>query len=255
MAKPLLIKQADQLVQAYQAARTRQLFLDYDGTLVDFAPIPSQAVPTPQLLATLAALTNDPKNTVVIVSGRDRQSLDTWFGHLPLGLSAEHGYFAKPAGGKWESAEDDAAHWKQPTKLLLQALADTIPKSFIEEKQTALCWHYRQADQKAAAGAVPELLKTLAGRNLQVMAGDKVIEVRNTAISKASALSLWAPDTPDFMLVAGDDTTDESMFMAAPPGAVTIKIRPGITQAQYVLQTPKHMLALMARLAAAKTLY
>jgi trehalose 6-phosphate synthase/phosphatase len=61
--------------QQYQGARRRLLLFDYDGTLVDFAPTPAEAKPTSAMLRLLGSLTADPRNTVVIISGRDHATL------------------------------------------------------------------------------------------------------------------------------------------------------------------------------------
>ncbi|MFQ5946919.1 MAG: bifunctional alpha,alpha-trehalose-phosphate synthase (UDP-forming)/trehalose-phosphatase, partial [Anaerolineae bacterium] len=76
---------------AYQDAQRRLLLLDYDGTLVPFAPRPEDASPDPVLLKDLHALASDGKNTVVIVSGRDQATLESWVGSVGAALVAEHG--------------------------------------------------------------------------------------------------------------------------------------------------------------------
>jgi trehalose-6-phosphatase len=39
-------------------------------------------------------LSEDPRNTVFIISGRRRRQLGSWFGHLPeLGIAAEKGWY------------------------------------------------------------------------------------------------------------------------------------------------------------------
>lgn len=61
------------------------------------------AVPSLSALEALEKLSNDPKNVVYIISGRDQAFLDLHLGHLKnIGFSAEHGGFVKPAGsGEW----------------------------------------------------------------------------------------------------------------------------------------------------------
>jgi trehalose 6-phosphate synthase/phosphatase len=44
----------------------------------------------------------DPRNNVVIISGRDADTLDNWLGHLPVSLVAEHGAAVKLKGEEWK---------------------------------------------------------------------------------------------------------------------------------------------------------
>ena len=46
------------------------LFLDYDGTLADFAPTPEHVDPDPQLVDLLSRLAQHPGLRVAVVSGR-----------------------------------------------------------------------------------------------------------------------------------------------------------------------------------------
>ena len=57
---------------------TKRLFLlDYDGTLTQ--PSSHNNTPTPEVLAILQGLVQDPKNSVWIISGRGRSELGPWF--------------------------------------------------------------------------------------------------------------------------------------------------------------------------------
>lgn len=236
------------LCEQYRRSQRRLFCLDYDGTLRPFAPTPAQAVPPAGLLRLLGALAADPANTVAVVSGRDQATLDAWFGGLPIGLSAEHGQFMRPAGGVWRDMSPGGHSWKQPVQSLLQDAVRGLPGAFIEPKQTALCLHYRLAQ----AQAVPAVLTRLAGQlqplGLVLVHGDKVLEVRKSLSTKAAALEYWHAAKAGFVLAAGDDTTDETMFAAAPPGAVTIKVRPGATGARYRLPTPGALKKLLTQL-------
>lgn len=46
-------------------------------------------------MACLEALSHDPANTVLIVSGRDHQLMEEWLGTLNIGIAAEHGAFLR----------------------------------------------------------------------------------------------------------------------------------------------------------------
>lgn len=228
----------------YQAAQQRAICLDYDGTLVDFAPTPQAAVPPPDLLQLLADLCADPRNTIMIVSGRASTDLHEWFGALPLFLMAEHGHFVRQPGRDWQAASPPQNHWQAMVRVQLEAAVRAVPQSFIEEKQTALVWHYRRAAADQAEVQLEQLIQALPTPGVHLLPGDKVLEVRGVASSKAAAFA-HLPPHPDFILVAGDDTTDEAMFAAAPDQTITIKVRPTPTQANYTIASPSQMLRLL----------
>lgn len=118
--------------QAYRWAKKRLLILDYDGTLSAFFSDPAAASPTPEVLQLLRNLSSDPLNKVVICSGRDRQTLDEWFGDLPIGLSAEHGTFYK-TDGEWHSkAHND--EWDSEIMEIMQRTQEKTPHSKLESK-------------------------------------------------------------------------------------------------------------------------
>lgn len=55
-----------------QIAKANQvwLFLDYDGTLADFAPTPDHVEPNPEIALLLTRLNDHPRIRVTVISGR-----------------------------------------------------------------------------------------------------------------------------------------------------------------------------------------
>jgi trehalose 6-phosphate synthase/phosphatase len=83
----------DLIVSAYKKSSNRAILLDYDGTMIPQVSI-NNPTPSSEVLSVLNTLCSDPKNFVVIVSGRGRNILDDCFASCErLGLAAEHGYF------------------------------------------------------------------------------------------------------------------------------------------------------------------
>ncbi|HRY48248.1 MAG TPA: bifunctional alpha,alpha-trehalose-phosphate synthase (UDP-forming)/trehalose-phosphatase [Candidatus Paceibacterota bacterium] len=239
-ARSLTGKAHNTLVQHYRNATRRALLLDYDGTLVPFVGHPQHARPDAELLALLEALGMGEGNEVAIVSGRPRGDLEDWFGRLPLALVAEHGVWIRPRGGEWRMLRALSTHWKTQIRPILQLYVDRLPGALLEEKEFSLAWHYRRADPEQAPVRAKELLDDLADytRNIdvQVLEGNKVIEVRNTGITKGSAAMEWlGGQTPEFILAIGDDWTDEDLFQALPPTAHSVRVGLGRTAAKYHL--------------------
>ena len=83
------------------------LLLDYDGTLVPFAATPDLARPDPGLVSLLGAAAARPDTEVHVVSGRARDALEHWLGHLPVWLHAEHGFWSRaPDSKEWVPAAE-----------------------------------------------------------------------------------------------------------------------------------------------------
>jgi trehalose 6-phosphate synthase/phosphatase len=239
---------------AYRNVKKRLLFLDYDGTLMPFQPTPNKASPDNELRQALSALTNDPKNTVVITSGRDRGTLDKWLSGLNLSFVASHGMYFRRPNGKWLMTMPEVSvdvNWKEPVRHILQLYTYNIPGSLIEEKDVSIAWHYRRCDPHVVAAKYPvikEALLCLMGqfKNLGLQEGHKVLEVKDKRVNKGIVSSLFIQNADfDFIFGAGDDYTDEDLFLALPQNAFTVKIGPGKTHAHYQLPTWQDMRSLL----------
>jgi trehalose 6-phosphate synthase/phosphatase len=225
------------LTRARDAARVAVL-VDYDGTLVPFAPTPELAVPDGDLLDLLRRLGEHPRIEVHVVSGRARETLERWLGHLPVGLHAEHGAWSRHAGEtEWKALEAPALSWRDAVLAILDDYAARTPGAFVEEKSFGFAWHYRLADPEYGASQANDLtlhLTTLLANDpVQVLPGDKVIEVRPHALHKGRVVAAIASRAgAGWLLMAiGDDRTDEDLFAALPPTAVAIHVGPAASSA------------------------
>ncbi len=230
------------MLRVYKSAARRSLLLDYDGTLVPLATEPKLAQPDAEVMELLSALGTAPANEVIIISGRPRSDLENWFGNLPVSLVAEHGVWLRRKGTEWRMLKAMTVEWKERVRPILQLYVDRLPGAFLEEKEFSLAWHYRRADPEQGSLRAKELLDDLAGftRNIdvQVLEGNKVVEVRNTGVNKGTAALEWLNGgNPDFVLGIGDDWTDEDLFRALPPEAYSVRVGLANTAARYYLTT------------------
>ncbi|HEY0678460.1 MAG TPA: bifunctional alpha,alpha-trehalose-phosphate synthase (UDP-forming)/trehalose-phosphatase [Chitinophagaceae bacterium] len=248
-----------EILKRYHAAARRVILLDYDGTLTAFTRIPADAVPGPQLLQLLTKLSTEPKNQLVIISGRDRKTLQEWLGHLPVTLVAEHGAAIRWQENGWEAQSTVNPEWKDQIRPMMQLFVTRCAGSFVEEKESTLAWHYRNTHPDLGFTRSRELMNTLlqliTNTSLQVIDGNKVIEVRLAGVDKGmTALKLINNFNPDFTLCVGDDVTDEDMFKALNQLAHTIKIGSGATAAQYNINSQQEVLPFLEQFVApAKT--
>lgn len=227
----------------YKQAERRAIFLDYDGTLVGFQRNIEKASPDAELIRILTALCNDELNRVVVISGRDHHTLGKWFSNLRVDLIAEHGAWKKINGMEWESIPGLNDNWKKEIMPVLQTYTDRTPGTFIEEKDFSLVWHFRKADEGLAELRANELMTNLrylaADRGLQLLPGNKIIEIKNIEINKGRAVASWMQlnNDPEFVLAIGDDHTDEDIFKSLPETATTIKVGSNISAARYYLNS------------------
>lgn len=222
-----------QLVNEFNSARKKLLFLDYDGTLVPFADTPEGAEPDEELIKLLVKLSNIRDTEVVIISGREKSSLQSWFGNLNVNMIAEHGAWIRVRNGEWKMIKQLTSHWKPDILPVLEAYTDRLSGSFVEHKDFSLAWHFRNADPELSDLRVRELVDNLqdmsAHRDLQIVEGNKVVEIKNSGISKGIAAQYLIPRTgADFILAVGDDRSDEDLFKILPEGAYSIKV--GLTK-------------------------
>ncbi len=240
-----------QMVQDYAAADRRLLLLDYDGTLVPFARRPHQARPGKYLIDLLTRLADDTRNTVVIISGRERATLEEWFGTVHIGLVAEHGFWMRSPANEWTRLHRRTSLWKSQLIPILQLYADRLPGAFIEEKEHSLVWHFRAADPDQARPVESELTDHImtftANIDVQVLRGAKVIEIRNAGVNKGVAGRHWVgAATYGFVFAAGDDWTDEDLFAALPEEAYTFRVGITNTHARFSFRDHREVLQTLA---------
>jgi trehalose 6-phosphate synthase/phosphatase len=242
------------MLRHYKRSARRLVLLDYDGTLVPYVSHPHLAKPGPKLLRLLDGLSADPRNQLVLMSGRDKATLEDWFGSVKIDLVAEHGALIKEHGKPWEMVKTLAADWKTKLIPILKTYADRVAGTFVEEKEFSAVWHYRNADPErgtlAACELTDDLLAFTANIDLQVLQANKAVEVKNPGVHKGIASLRWlAKGGFDFVLAIGDDRTDEDAFGVLPEKAYSIRVGKAATQARFQLDSPDEVLSLLDALA------
>jgi trehalose 6-phosphate synthase/phosphatase len=240
------------LYDAYRSAKNRLLLLDYDGTLVPFSARPDMAIPDPDLLSLLKKLSENESNEVFVISGRSSSWLEKHFAGLPINLIAEHGARYKWKNEPWVTEIQTHQEWKEQVHNIMEIYVRRCANSFIEEKDFSMVWHYRNASitqgKLRAFELAKELNEYIHNRHLQVMMGNKNVEVKHSGINKGSFIKRIIHNNEyDFIFAAGDDRTDEDMFkvLIDRHKAFTIKVGPEASYAQYNLHTPQMVISLL----------
>ncbi len=230
-------------------AAMHSLYLDYDGTFVDFAPVPEAIKLRIGSREMLERLSRRLSGALAIVSGRRVGDIDRFLAPLELPASGVHGQEFRPAPGDLRvrpaTPEFDVARRR------LSAALHADDPLLIEDKGGSLVVHYRLRPElrgraKALAAAAISGLD-----DLYVVEGHFIFEIRQRGITKAIAIELFASQ-PAFRkripVFVGDDTTDEDGLRAAETaGGFGVKVGPGHTQATYCLHDVSAVHAWLAR--------
>jgi trehalose-phosphatase len=204
---------------------------DLDGTLLPFAATPDEARPTPAIRELLAAMAALRGVTLIIASGRPQETLEEFF-PLPRDflLVAEHGAW-RSSGQGWESTLSLDREAIASLAWRLSDLRQKYPAALLERKTWSLALHSRGVPTQdkrpflvQASAVIDPWLR--AHPDFELLSGNEVIEVRPRAARKATAIT-WARTLMGptcRLVVVGDDTTDEDMFVAASSEDATILV-------------------------------
>lgn len=210
------------------------LFLDFDGTLTDFAPTPAEVSVPPTLPSTLSALHTSLDGALALISGRPLAELDTFLAPANLPGAGLHGAELRDTSGVIRR-NATAPPAFGTVRANLQALVDTDPRLLLEDKLLTLALHYKRAPQRKAdcLTAMQRGLEALSGYVL--LEGKDVFELKPAEVSKGNAIEsfmLSPPFAGRRPVFAGDDITDENGFgVINAHGGLSIKVGLGATQA------------------------
>ncbi|MDC6355017.1 MULTISPECIES: bifunctional alpha,alpha-trehalose-phosphate synthase (UDP-forming)/trehalose-phosphatase [unclassified Robiginitalea] len=254
VARRLSVDLTNTLLEKYREARSRILFLDYDGTLAGFTNDPQDARPDEALMELLDRLNAQGRTDVFLISGRDKDTFTRWFQDKEYAMIVEHGVWISEGGKPFSMLENVKNDWMGKIRPVLESFVDRTPGSFIEDKNYSLAWHYRNTDpdfgQKRTMELNTVLTSLIANDDLTVMNGNKVVEIKSSNVNKGrAAMRMVARKEYDFIFAIGDDWTDEFMFQELPKEAVTVKVGRMKTQARYFLDGPGAVRQLLGRFA------
>jgi len=129
---------------------------------------------------------------------------------------------------------------------VLNDYVERTPGALIEEKSYSLVWHYRKVPKELGELRVSELSNNLEylikDKGLQLLPGNKVIEIKNMEINKGkAAMNFLLRNEYDFVMAIGDDHTDEDIFKALPETAYTFKVGSTMSAARFHLRNPQEV--------------
>lgn len=232
-----------------------RLFLDYDGTLADFAPTPDIVEPDSEIISLLTELAEHPRIRVTVISGRRLDHVEELLPVPEVLLAGTYGVeLLLPNSEKIDRVPyDDLRPTLEEIKPKWQDLIADQRGFFLEDKDWALALHARHAPDDAAevvlekardlaSSAVEE---TLNSEFFRILDGHKFLEIGPALANKGKTVRhlLDRYPSPDaLILYVGDDDKDEEAFdVIHAHGGLAIRVcdSPCETQADARLASPQ----------------
>lgn len=234
------------------------LFLDVDGTLLDFAYRADEVLTPVGLGPTIARLERKLSGALALVSGRPIAELDRLFRPLRLRASGVHGAEMRFHPDEAAQIADDAAPLPAMLRTALDVGLSSFEGAFAEDKGFSVAVHYRAT--AAATCRLRAILEDLIASEprleLEIINGHNVLELKTRGVSKGKAIAAFL-DVPPFLgrtpIFVGDDETDKSGFATvAARGGVGFSVgvrRPGTSG---VFENPRAVRQWLAAFAAGR---
>ena len=193
------------------------LFLDFDGTLVDFAPRPDEVRPAPGLASVLGRAAEALGGALAVVTGRPIREIDHWLDARVVAVAGVHGAERRSADGRVAPSAGASPPPGEAARARarLAAVADAHRGVAFEDKGSAFALHYRAAPERREACV--DAVKALESPAFEVLGGAAVVELRSRGVHKGAAIVAFMAEPPfagRTPVFAGDDVTDEDGFRA-----------------------------------------
>lgn len=217
------------------------LFLDVDGTLLELADHPRAVALDANLMPLLERLRARAGGALALVSGRTIADLDRLFGRDDFPVAGLHGCERRDFRGAMHIAPV-ALEQLADLRAALERLATRHPGLLLEDKGAGLALHFLKAPHlEHELRAEVALLAAPLVPVFSLLDGHAVIEVKPTAHTKESAVSIFMGEEPfagRLPIFIGDDLTDYGGFAAVRRyGGLAIAVGPRV-QSEWWLPGP-----------------
>jgi trehalose 6-phosphate phosphatase len=232
------------------------LFLDVDGTVIEFADTPDEVQIDEPLTSLLAAVHRALGGALAIISGRSIAAVDRLFHPLRLPAAGVHGFERRDAAGN-RSCRTLLGEPLAAARATLKEFVDAHEGLLLEDKGSALAVHFRRVSHleepvRARVAALP----ILQIPEFELLEGDAVLEIKPAANSKATAIEAFLREPPfagRMPVFIGDDVSDCDGFAAVRRhGGMTIAVGDRVT-ADWRLPDPGSARTWLRMLAAAQS--
>ena len=242
-----------QILDRVIAAGRVWLFLDYDGTLAEFAPTPDHIISDPEVITLVTQLVQLEAARVAVISGRRLNQIQVLLPVPGLLLAGTYGVELQLPNG--ERRDRIALAEVRPTldqiKPRWAQLIAGRQGYFLEDKGWSLALHARFADETEAADILSlaslHALRLLTPDRFRLLSDQRFLEIAPLSINKGITVDYlldrfaWPGALPVYI---GDDDKDEEAFAAikARQGlALIVAAQPRSTLADCRLESPAHV--------------
>ncbi len=239
------------LLKSAARAPVLRLFLDYDGTIADFAPTPDTILPDAELLCLIKKLMDTEGVMPAVISGRRLSHIQALLPLPGLLMAGTYGVEMSLPDGEIRHA----LHYSDIRPVIEQVLnnwMELLSKHdgfYLEDKGWSVALHGKNADTKEAAEVFPAaraiLKRFIQEDQFRILDGDKFLEFVPTQAGKPEAVT-WIMNTltPSGAMIIyfGDDDKDEEAFAvvkAAGGSAIRVATTPGHSCADFMVANPR----------------
>ena len=226
--------------------------MDFDGTMAPLVDHAGDARALPRSAAAFAALTELPRTTTALISGRALDSLRAVASPPEETLLiGSHGAEVWMGPGSSELMLDDAQReLLAEVRRELEGIVEQAPGTLLEDKPAGVVLHTRLAADDVAEDAVAAARTVLQDRSgVFLKSGNRVLETSVVNASKGEGIAfLRQAAGATAVAFAGDDTTDEDALGSLVPGDLGVKVGLDFTQAEFRVEAPVHICELLEAL-------
>jgi trehalose-phosphatase len=250
---PSLVADWARVAAQIQSSCRVAVFLDFDGTLVNIAPLPDQVRLEPATRRVLRRLASHPRITLVVISGRRRSELRRYIG-LP-GIRY-YGLYGWERSGH-SPLPNSALRALRSARTQLSIHLSSIPGIWVEDKHFSLSVHFLGASPPMRHQGRRKLRSLLLPfqKSLRVIENLRDAEIvprcirgKGIAVQQFLAKPARCRALPFYF---GDDHSDEDAFEAVREGVSIHVGAPRPTRARYSIRSPAAVAAVLAKLEAA----
>jgi trehalose 6-phosphate synthase/phosphatase len=215
----------------YTTAKRRLIVLEYDGVLVPYELHYDLTTPPNDLKVLINQLSADPRNVIMLMSGRDTEHLDKFWAESSLLVAAENGAFYRVPGGSWQSLFKADNYWIDRVANAMTSLAIQYAGSFVERKTHSLVWHFRTVKHPIVAAELNQIMSAIRALNhagqFAIVKSEFSLELRTAGIDAGSFVARWLGGQHfDFIMAIGTERLDEQLFGLLTRDAATIRVGP-----------------------------
>jgi trehalose 6-phosphate phosphatase len=233
------------------------LFLDYDGTLADFAPTPFDVEPDVRVIRLLEQLVLKPSIRVTVLSGRMLEQIRQLLPIPGLYLAGSYGIELLTPQGNVIHRADFALI--RPILEMIKPKWERLIKGrkgfFLEDKGWTLAIHARFASEREAERVIARARKLSASEaimeNFRILGGHRFLELAPLLASKKEAVQYLLEHDPyheaDLLYIGDDDKDEEAFPVIHARQGITLKVlqpsqvsRP--TEADFCFNAPADVL-------------